>query len=62
MPLALAILIGFMAFVWLFALALLGWALRDGQLDGDIDEVNYVVFRNQHPAPWPGREHAPKEM
>ena len=62
MPFGLIVVISWMAFVALFGLALLGWALHDGQFDDDLEDTKYVVFREQDPAPWPGREKSPEEV
>ena len=50
----LQVVVGWMAFVALFGLALLGWAIYSGQLD-DLEETKYIPFDEKEPAPWPGR-------
>jgi len=60
MLLGLQILVGWMAFVALFGLALLGWALYSGQLD-DMEQARYIPFNEREPEDWPGRSTAAKE-
>ena len=54
MPIGIVLLMGWMAFVFLFALATLGWALWSGQLD-DLESLRFLVFRDEEPQCWPGR-------
>lgn len=54
MTLGIQIVAGWMGFVAVFALALLGWAIYGGQLD-DADAVNRIPFNEREPEPWPGR-------
>lgn len=51
------ILVGWMAFVALFGLATLGWALYSGQLD-DMEDAKFIPFDEREPADWPGRSSA----
>jgi hypothetical protein len=60
MPIGLMVVIGWMAFVALFGLVLLGWALRSGQLD-ELEETRFIPFLEREPEPWPGRQ-IPKEV
>lgn len=54
------IVAGWMGFVALFALALLGWAIYSGQFD-DFDALRRIPFNEIEPQDWPGR-HATKEV
>jgi hypothetical protein len=50
----LQIVVGWMAFVTLFGLALLGWGLLSHQFD-DIEDTKWIPFEERDPAPWPSR-------
>lgn len=54
MTLGLQIVAGWMAFVVLFGLALLAWAIYSGQLD-DPEAVLRIPFNEAEPQDWPGR-------
>jgi nitrogen fixation-related uncharacterized protein len=54
MTFGMAVVVGWMAFVVLFAFALLGWAVYSGQLD-DVDEIRWIPLREREPEPWPSR-------
>ena len=54
MTLGLQIVAGWMAFVAIFGLALLAWAIYSGQLD-DIEAIKYIPFNEKEPESWPGR-------
>lgn len=54
MTLGLQIVAGWMAFVALFALALLAWAIHSGQLD-DAEAIKLIPFNEIEPEGWPGR-------
>jgi len=58
MTLGLQIVAGWMAFVALFGLALLAWAIYSGQLDDD--DAKYIPFREHEPEDWPNRVTSPK--
>ena len=49
------VVVGWMAFVSLTGLALIGWGLRTGQFD-DIEDVKYRMLEDVEPLGWPGRE------
>ena len=55
MLLGLQVVSGWMAFVSLFGLALLGWGLYRHQFD-DIEETKFIPFREREPEAWPGRK------
>ena len=59
MLLGLKIVAGWMGFVALFGLALLGWAVYGGQLD-DIEATRFIPFNEREPEDWPGRSKAAK--
>ena len=50
----LQVVAGWMAFVALFGLLLLGWGIYSGQLD-DLEQTKYIPFNETEPADWPGR-------
>ena len=54
MTLGLQIVAGWMAFVALFALATLAWAVYSGQLD-DAEALTRIPFNEREPEGWPGR-------
>ena len=54
MPIGLWVVAGWMAFVFLFGLALVGWGLMNGQFD-DLEESKYRMLEDREPEPWPGR-------
>ena len=54
MTLGLMIVAGWMAFVAIFGLALLAWAIYSGQLD-DAEALNNIPFNEREPEDWPGR-------
>ena len=54
MLLGLQVVAGWMGFVSLFGLALLGWAIYSGQLD-DLEDTKYIPFNESEPIGWPGR-------
>jgi nitrogen fixation-related uncharacterized protein len=54
-------MVGWMAFVALFGLALLGWAIYSGQLD-DLEDTKYIPFDEAEPQDWPGRGTTAKEV
>lgn len=43
---------GWMAFVALFGLVLLGWAIYNGQLD-ELEETRFIPFEEREPLDWP---------
>jgi hypothetical protein len=59
MTLGVQIVAGWMAFVALFALGTLAWAIYAGQLD-DADYIKYIPFNEKEPEDWPGRQTAAK--
>jgi nitrogen fixation-related uncharacterized protein len=61
MPLGLLVVVGWMAFVTLFGLALLGWAIYSGQLD-DLEATKFIPFDEREPEEWPGRSKTAKEV
>lgn len=61
MTLGLQIVAGWMAFVVVFALALLAWAVYSGQLD-DAEALKRIPFNEEEPADWPGRQRDAKEV
>ena len=61
MTLGLQIVAGWMAFVALFALATLAWAVYSGQLD-DADALTRIPFNEREPEGWPGRPTIAKEV
>lgn len=61
MTLGLQIVAGWMAFVALFSLMTLGWAVYSGQLD-DADTLNRIPFNEREPEGWPGRPTVAKEV
>jgi nitrogen fixation-related uncharacterized protein len=61
MPLGLLVVVGWMAFVTLFGLALLGWAIYSGQLD-DLEATKFIPFNEREPEGWPGRSTTAKEV
>jgi len=61
MTLGLQIVAGWMAFVAIFGLALLGWAIYSGQLD-DAEAVKRIPFNEVEPEGWPGRPTIAKEV
>jgi nitrogen fixation-related uncharacterized protein len=60
MMLGVQILAGWMAFVVVFALALLAWALYSGQLD-DADALTRIPLDEREPEAWPSRPRHTKE-
>lgn len=50
-----------MAFVALFALATLAWAVYSGQLD-DAEALTRIPFNEREPEDWPGRPTVAKEV
>ena len=54
MTLGLQIVAGWMAFVAVFGLALLAWAIYSGQLD-DAEAIKRIPFEEKEPEGWPGR-------
>ena len=54
MPLGVIVLVVWMGFVALFALALLGWGLHSGQFD-DVEASKYAMLADTEPIDWPGR-------
>lgn len=54
MIVGLQILVGWMAFVVIFALVTLGWAIYTGQLD-EAEDARYIPFSEREPEAWPGR-------
>jgi nitrogen fixation-related uncharacterized protein len=61
MTFGLQIVAGWMGFVAIFGLALLGWAIYSGQLD-DAEEVKRIPFNEDEPQGWPGRQTSAKEV
>jgi nitrogen fixation-related uncharacterized protein len=61
MPIGLQIVVGWMAFVTLFGLALLGWAIYSGQLD-DLEATKFIPFDEREPEAWPKRSGIAKEV
>jgi nitrogen fixation-related uncharacterized protein len=61
MTLGLQIVSGWIAFVVIFALASLAWAVYSGQLD-DADALRRIPFNEKEPADWPGRQRDTKEV
>ena len=61
MTLGVQIVAGWMAFVIIFALALLAWAIYSGQLD-DADALNRIPLEELEPAEWPARSRDRKEV
>lgn len=59
MMLGVQILAGGIAFVALFALALLAWAIYSGQLD-DPEHIKNIPLDEKEPEDWPGRPKAAK--
>jgi nitrogen fixation-related uncharacterized protein len=59
MSLGVQIVAGWMAFVAIFGLSLLAWAIYSGQFD-DIEDIKYIPFREREPEEWPGRTTATK--
>jgi cbb3-type cytochrome oxidase maturation protein len=60
MPWALWVVVAWMAFVFLFGIALMGWGLATGQFD-DVEEAKYRMLEEREPQPWPGRTSTAKE-
>jgi hypothetical protein len=60
MPFGLQVVTGWMAFVTLFGLALLGWAIYSGQLD-DLEATKFIPFDEGEPQAWPGASNRSKE-
>ncbi len=58
MPTGLWVVIGWMAFVTLTALAFIAWGLRTHQFD-DVEEPKYRMLEDRPPQDWPGRKQAP---
>ncbi len=54
MPLGLWVVIGWMAFVALTAVAMIVWGAKTGQFK-DIEEAKYRMLEDRDPEPWPGR-------
>lgn len=54
MTLGLQIVAGWMAFVALFSLATLAWAIYSGQLD-DPEALSRIPLDEREPEDWPGR-------
>ncbi len=61
MTFGLQIVVGWMAFVVIFALVTLAWAVYSGQLD-DADALTRIPFSEKEPADWPGRPRDAKEV
>jgi len=61
MTLGLQIVAAWMAFVALFGLALLAWAIYSGQLD-DAEAVKRIPFSEKEPEGWPNRPTIAKEV
>lgn len=61
MTLGIQIVAAWMAFVALFGLALLAWAVYSGQLD-DPEHTKLIPFNEQEPQDWPGRQKIAKEV
>lgn len=61
MSLGIQIVAVWMAFVVVFALALLAWAVYSGQLD-DPDALRNIPFNEIEPQAWPGRRRTSKEV
>jgi nitrogen fixation-related uncharacterized protein len=59
MTLGVQIVAGWMGFVVVFAIVLLGWAVYSGQLD-DADALNRLPLDEKEPADWPGRATKPE--
>lgn len=59
MPIGLWVVVGWMAFVFLFGVALMGWGLAKHQFD-DIEEPARRMLEDREPEPWPGREPGPE--
>jgi nitrogen fixation-related uncharacterized protein len=61
MSLGIQIVAGWMAFVAIFALALLAWAVYSGQLD-DAEAIKRIPLDEKEPVSWTGRSNAAKEV
>lgn len=61
MPLGMWVVVGWMAFVFLFGVALMGWGLATGQFD-DAQEVACRMLADDEPQPWPRGERRMKEV
>lgn len=55
MLLGLWVVVGWMAFVFVFGLVLMGWGLMNGQFD-DLQIAAIRMLEDREPEPWPGRE------
>lgn len=60
MTLGMQIVAGWMAFVMVFALATLAWAVYSGQLD-DAEALARIPLTEKEPEGWPGRAGQAKE-
>lgn len=54
MPLGLWVVVGWMAFVVLCAVAAFVWGLRSGQFE-DVESAKYFMLEDREPEEWPGR-------
>jgi len=61
MTLGIQIVGGWLGFVTLFGLGMMGWAIYSGQYD-DPDALNRIPFNEKEPEDWPGRTTIAKEV
>jgi len=54
MPMGMWVVVGWMAFVSLTAVALLVYAIRTGTFR-NVEEPKYRMLEDREPEPWPGR-------
>jgi len=61
MPFGLWVVVAWMAFVFLFGIALMAWGLATRQFD-DVEEPARRMLEDVEPQPWPGRGQSAKEV